>query len=54
MHGWEFARRRTTDPSITSIPAVVLSDAILPPGTQQQLAKPVGVDRLLALADQYC
>jgi hypothetical protein len=31
-----------------------LSGSALPAGAKHQLAKPVDVDRLLALVDQYC
>jgi CheY-like chemotaxis protein len=54
MDGWEFLRRQSVDPSISNIPTIVLSGATLPAGAKYQLAKPVDVDRLLALVDQYC
>jgi CheY-like chemotaxis protein len=54
MDGWEFLRRQSADPSIASIPTIVLSASARPPGVKHQLAKPVDVDRLLALVDQYC
>lgn len=54
MDGWEFLRRQSADPSIAGIPTIVLSGSALPAGAKHQLAKPVDVDRLLALVNQYC
>jgi CheY-like chemotaxis protein len=54
MDGWEFLRRQSIDPSIANIPTIVLSSSALPAGARHQLAKPVDVERLLALVDQYC
>ena len=54
MDGWELLRRRSADPSIASIPTIVLSGSKLPAGAKHQLSKPVDVDRLRALVDQYC
>ena len=54
MNGWECLRRQSTDPSIADIPTIVLSGSRLPAGAKHQLAKPVDIDRLLALVDQYC
>ena len=54
MNGWEFLQRQSTDPSIADIPTVVLSGSRLPAGAKHQLAKPIDINRLLALVDQYC
>ena len=54
MDGWEFLRRQLADPSIADIPIIVLSGSALPAGAKHQLAKPVDVERLLALVGQYC
>jgi CheY-like chemotaxis protein len=54
MDGWEFLRRQSSDPSIAGVPTIVLSASHLPAGAKHQLAKPVDVERLLALVDQYC
>jgi CheY-like chemotaxis protein len=54
MDGWEFLRRQSADPSIADIPTIVLSGSKLPTGAKHQLSKPVDVDRLRALVDQYC
>jgi CheY-like chemotaxis protein len=54
MDGWEFLRRQSVDPSIANIPTIVLSGSALPAGAKHQLTKPVDVDRLRALVDQYC
>jgi CheY-like chemotaxis protein len=53
MDGWEFLRRQSADPSIANIPTIVLSGSKLPAGTKHQLTKPVDIDRLRALVDQY-
>jgi CheY-like chemotaxis protein len=54
MDGWEFLRRRSADPLVANIPTIVLSGSSLPAGAKHQLSKPVDVDRLQALVDQYC
>jgi CheY-like chemotaxis protein len=54
MDGWEFLRRKSADPSIAGIPTIVLSGSELPSGARHQLSKPVDLDRLRALIDQYC
>ena len=54
MDGWEFLRRQSINPSIANIPTIVLSGSALPAGARHQLAKPVNIERLLALVDQYC
>ena len=54
MNGFEFLRRQSTDSSIANIPTIVLSGSTRPAGARHQLSKPVDVDRLLALVDQYC
>jgi CheY-like chemotaxis protein len=54
MDGREFLRRQSSDPSVSGIPTIVLSGSGLPAGAKHQLAKPVDIERLLALVDQYC
>jgi CheY-like chemotaxis protein len=54
MDGWEFLRCQAINPSIASIPTIVLSGSELPAGAKHQLSKPVDLDRLRALVDQYC
>ena len=54
MNGFEFLRRQSTDASIANIPTIVLSGSTRAAGARHQLSKPVDVDRLLALVDQYC
>jgi CheY-like chemotaxis protein len=54
MNSWEFLRRQAADPTIANIPTIVLSGSKLPAGAKHQLSKPVDVDRLRALVDQYC
>jgi CheY-like chemotaxis protein len=54
MDGWEFLRRQWADPSMANVPTIVLSGSCLPAGAKHQLTKPVDVERLRALVDQYC
>ena len=54
MNGWEFLRRQSVDPSIARIPTIVLSGSDRPAGAKHQLTKPVDVERLRVLVDQYC
>jgi CheY-like chemotaxis protein len=54
MNGWEFLQRKAADPLIANIPTIVLSGSGRPAGAVHQLAKPVDVERLMALIDQYC
>ena len=54
MDGWEFLQRKLADPVIADIPTIVLSGSGRPTGAIHHLAKPVDVERLLALVDQYC
>jgi CheY-like chemotaxis protein len=52
MNGWEFLQHKTADPTISGIPTIVLSD--VPVGAMNSLAKPVDIERLLAVIEQYC
>ena len=54
MNGFQFMRRQSTDSSITKFPTIVMSGSTRPAGARYPLSKPVDVDRLLALVDQYC
>jgi CheY-like chemotaxis protein len=54
MDGWEFLRRQSADPRIARIPTIVLSGSERPAGANHQLTKPVDIQRLLVLVDQYC
>lgn len=54
MDGFEFLRRQSADPSLVGIPTIVLSSSHLPAGAKHQLSKPVDVERLIALVNQYC
>ena len=56
MNGWEFLQRKTADPTIAGIPTIVMSGSPtdLPAEARDLLAKPVDIERLLALIDQYC
>jgi CheY-like chemotaxis protein len=52
LNGWEFLQQKTADPRIAGIPTIVLSD--VPVGAMNSLAKPVDIERLLAVIEQYC
>src|SRR5690349_20212886 len=54
MNGFEFLRRLSADPSIAEVPTIVLSGSHLPAAARHQLSKPINVEKLLALVDQYC
>ncbi len=54
MDGWEFLRRQSADPTVAGIPTIVLSGSNLPARAKHQLTKPIDVERLRALVDQYC
>jgi CheY-like chemotaxis protein len=56
MNGWEFLQHKTADRTIAGIPTIVLSGSPtdLPAGATDHLTKPVDIERLLALIDQYC
>ncbi|MBV8357121.1 MAG: response regulator [Deltaproteobacteria bacterium] len=54
MNGWEFLQRKSADPSIANIPTIVLSSSGRPAAATHWLTKPVAVERLLALVNQYC
>jgi CheY-like chemotaxis protein len=54
MNGWEFLQHKSADPLIADIPTIVLSGSGRPVSAMHQLSKPVDVERLLALVDQYC
>jgi CheY-like chemotaxis protein len=56
MNGWEFLHHKTADPTIAGIPTIVLSGSSggVPAGAMNLLAKPVDIERLLALVEQYC
>ena len=52
MNGWEFLQHKSADPAIAGIPTIVLSD--VPVGAMNSLGKPVDIERLLAVIEQYC
>jgi len=58
MDGWEFRRRQQADPSISSVPVIVLSalDQTRATGLDATafLKKPLDFDRLLALVRAHC
>lgn len=54
MDGREFLQRQSLDPSIANIPTIVLSGSRVSAGAKHQLVKPVDVERLKVLVDQYC
>jgi CheY-like chemotaxis protein len=60
MNGWEFRTRQRANPDWANIPVVVLtaSPALLdlygPMDVSRLLAKPIDLDDLLAVVEQYC
>jgi CheY-like chemotaxis protein len=54
MDGWEFLRLKSADPLIADMPTIVLSGSGRPAQAMHQLAKPIDVERLIALVEQYC
>jgi CheY-like chemotaxis protein len=58
MDGWEFRRRQTADPSIASLPVIVLSalDSARAAEVRAEavLKKPLDFDHLLELVRRYC
>jgi CheY-like chemotaxis protein len=58
MGGREFLERRAQDPILRDIPVIVVSGNTRPDeppeGICAYLCKPVNVDRLLHVIDQYC
>jgi len=54
MNGREFLQRKSADPLIADIPTIVLSGSGRPTGAVHHLTKPVDVERLLDLINQYC
>jgi CheY-like chemotaxis protein len=59
MNGWDVLRTRQNDPLVQAIPVVVLSATSTLPaaaelGAQASLAKPIDLDRLVALVQRYC
>jgi CheY-like chemotaxis protein len=56
MNGREFLRIKNADSTIARIPTIVVSGTPtdLPAGAVDHLTKPVDVNRLQALVNQYC
>ena len=56
MDGWEFLRRRGAEPSLASVPVIVISALAsgTPAGADGFLNKPIDIARLLAILDRYC
>jgi CheY-like chemotaxis protein len=60
MNGWEFRARQRANPDWANIPVVVLTaspgllDLYGPMDISTLLAKPVDLDELLAVVEQYC
>jgi CheY-like chemotaxis protein len=54
VNGWEFLQRQSADPRLANIPTIVFSPSEVPAGARHQFTKPIDIERLLALVDQYC
>src|SRR5438128_12640939 len=56
MDGWEFLRHQRREPSIASIPVIVITALVsaIPAGAKALLTKPINVNRLLSLVERYC
>src|SRR6185436_7962276 len=57
MNGWELRSHLASDPELSRIPVVVVSALTGAAETvpdAECLAKPVDIERLLALVDEYC
>ena len=56
MDGWAFAEVIKCDPALAKLPVVVITADrnSPPPNVIEVLAKPIKVDRLLQLVEQYC
>jgi CheY-like chemotaxis protein len=60
MNGWQFRAEQQQDPSLASIPVVVisaganLSEQVVPLGIQEYLRKPIQLGQLLATVERYC
>jgi CheY-like chemotaxis protein len=56
MNGWEFLERKSTDPVISAIPAIVVSALSIgiPEHASHLLVKPADPARLKALVGLYC
>jgi CheY-like chemotaxis protein len=56
MDGWEFLRYQRSQPTIASIPVIVITALVsaVPAGTKGLVTKPINVNRLLSLVEKYC
>jgi CheY-like chemotaxis protein len=56
MDGWEFLRSQRAQPSIASIPVIVITALVsaVPAGAKGLVTKPINVNRLLSLVQRYC
>jgi len=60
MNGWQFRENQIQDPRIASIPVVVVSadndvkSKAVSLGVSQYLKKPIEIDQLLNMIQQYC
>jgi CheY-like chemotaxis protein len=60
MNGWQFRAEQRQDPSLASIPVVVisaganLSEQVEPLGVQDYIRKPIQLGQLLAMVERYC
>lgn len=56
MNGWDFLEKMRAQPELEAVPVVVHSSAPknAPPGATRTLQKPVQLDHLLAVVNEYC
>jgi len=58
MDGWEFRRQQTSDPELSKIPVVVITAAggirSASIAAEKILSKPLHLDQVLEVLDQYC
>ena len=55
MNGWDFFQELRSRPHLAAVPVVVHSSAPnAPAGATRVLGKPVDIDQLLAVVQEYC
>ncbi|MDB4993911.1 MAG: chemotaxis protein CheY [Myxococcaceae bacterium] len=56
MNGWDFFQRMRANPKLANVPVIVHSSepAEAPDGVTRVLQKPVALERLLSVVQEYC